>query len=62
MSIFYKMLMFTEALCVYVNPLIYQIKNTFFNKVKKKELKKQLQRDNQRNSEKSCVTQVGQTL
>ena len=39
MSIFYKMLMFTEALCVYVNPLIYQIKNTFFNKVKKKNLK-----------------------
>ena len=32
--------MFTEALCVYVNSLIYQIKNTFFNKVKKKEFKK----------------------
>ena len=59
MTIFYKMLMFTEALYVSVNPLIYLIKNTFF---RKRTFKKQSQRDNQRNSEKSCVTKVGQTL
>lgn len=36
--------MFTEALSVYVKPLIYQIKHTCINKVQNNELKK-IQRD-----------------
>ena len=46
--------MFTEALSVYVNPLIYQIKHTCINKVQNNELKK-----NTKRHEESYVTKVG---